>query len=223
MAKNYHKYTEYERYVDFKRLDFIVKCLQSYFNRSNVKGLDLGCGEGNITVPLAFLGYRMTGIDISPQRIKKARSKQSTMDNPKFFVGDAENLKVRKKFDFVICSEVLEHLNTPQKALKSIKEILNKSGLLIVTIPNGYGPYSLIFDHFRNIIRRIIPKVGASDHVQAFKLSEICNLLNEVGFEILKVKHSDFIAFLPPLQNINVICRWDCKVADKLPSALVSG
>lgn len=52
MIKNYHECTEYTRYVDFKRLDFIVQSIRNYFSRTNLRGVDLGCGKGNVTVPL---------------------------------------------------------------------------------------------------------------------------------------------------------------------------
>lgn len=225
MTQNYYKYTEYTRYVDFKRLDFIVQSIKNYFNKTDLRGVDLGCGKGNVTIPLASLGYNMIGIDISRNNIKAAKAKQITEDNPTFLVGDAENLTLDDKiFDFVVCSEVLEHLNHPEKTLNSINGILKESGLLIVTVPNGYGPFSLISDHFRNnVICKVFPKIGLSDHVQAFTLSKISNLLREAGFEVLNVKHSDFISFLPILVKSNRFSYYDSKLADKLPPPLVSG
>ena len=75
MTKKYNNYTEYTRYVDFKRINFIVQSIRNHFNRANLKGLDLGCGKGNVTLPLASLGYSMIGIDISPDKIKAAKAK----------------------------------------------------------------------------------------------------------------------------------------------------
>ncbi len=141
-----------------------------------------------------------------------------------FFVGDAERFSLEKEnLDFVICSEVLEHLNSPHKALNLIKKILRSRGLLIITVPNGYGPYSLIADHLRNKVISRISNIKPSEHVKTFSLSNICNLIKEVGFEILNINHSDFISFLPILVRSKRFCHLDCYLADRLPSAFVSG
>src|SRR4030066_838038 len=86
MIKQYHEYTNYTRYVDFKRLDFIIQSIIENSDKNTLEGLDLGCGMGNITIPLAILGYRMTGIDISPKNINNAKSRKITVENPFFWL-----------------------------------------------------------------------------------------------------------------------------------------
>jgi hypothetical protein len=82
----------------------------------------------------------------------------------------------------------------------------------------------LIRDYFRNkVVRKIFPKCEFSNHVQAFTLSKISTLLKEAGFDVLNVKHSDFISFLPGFVKSNRFSYYDCKLADKLPPPLVSG
>jgi 2-polyprenyl-3-methyl-5-hydroxy-6-metoxy-1,4-benzoquinol methylase len=48
-----------------------------------------------------------------------------------------------KKYDAIICSEVLEHLNKPGDLLNTISQSLTNTGVLIVTVPNGMGPREL--------------------------------------------------------------------------------
>jgi ubiquinone biosynthesis O-methyltransferase len=230
MNEGYHVYAGYTRYVDFKRLDFIVRTVRSYFNnRTKLRGLDVGCGKGDIAVPLAFLGYIVVGIDICSEHVEEAKrwaeAKKAAEGNPTFLIGDAENLPFKvSSFDFAICSEVLEHLKRPERALKRINKALKEGGLLIVTVPNGYGSFSLIYDHFRNkIASKVLPRIGSSDHIQFFTLSKITGLIKEAGFEVLDIKHSDFVSFLPVLVKSKRFCYYDCKLADKLPSLLVSG
>lgn len=230
---SYTRYCDYTRFVDFKRLDFIIHTLEANYGaaKNKVMGLDIGCGKGNITLPLTSLGYKMLGVDIYARAIdiciqKKEKLFSGHQDYPKFLAGDAENLSFRQgdNFDFVICSEVLEHVRHPEKVLKSLDSCLKQNGILIVTVPNGFGPYSLVFDQLRNkIVHKLVPRIGPSEHVQYFTFSAITKLIKGAGFEVLKVKHSDFISFLPLLVKSDRFCVWDCKLADSLFHPMVSG
>ncbi len=225
----YYKYSSYTRYVDLKKLDFIVQVISEHsFPQSNACGLDLGCGKGDVTFSLASLGYQMTGIDISPKAICIAESRKvvffGSREYPKFLVSDVEKLNSLPLSDFVICSEVLEHLSDPEKTLHSVSRVLKKGGILIITVPNGYGLYSVIYDQFRNrIASKILPQIGRSSHIQSFTLAAIERLISRAGFGIYKIRNSDFISFLPLLVKSDKFCQWDCKLADKLPPPLASG
>ncbi|MCL0048701.1 methyltransferase domain-containing protein [Dehalococcoidia bacterium] len=228
--QSYHEYSSYTRYVDFKKLDFIVQVISERFPpQSNACGLDLGCGKGDVTFPLASLGYQMTGIDISPKAISIAESRKveffGSREYPKFLVSDTEKLNSLTLSDFVICSEVLEHLRDSENTLYSVSRVLKKGGILVVTVPNGYGLYSLIYDQFRNrIVSKILPQIGLSSHIQSFTLAGMERLISRGGFRIYKIRNSDFISFLPLLAKSDKFCQLDCALANKLPPPpLVSG
>lgn len=222
------------RYVGLKKLTVLASWLRDCYRSPNrlYTGLDAGCGKGDITLVLACLGYQMMGIDISPQAIHQAEIQKTRFFVkarylPTFLVGNIEDLSVgmpRNVFDFCVCSEVLEHVEHPASALASVFKVLRADGLLIVTVPNGYGPYSLVYDHFRNkLLAKIVPAIRRSEHVQTFAWGKIRKSIERAGFKIQQVKHSDFISFLPFLAESNKICRWDCRWADILPAPLVSG
>lgn len=224
MTKDYHKHTGYLRCADIKRLDYIVDSLEKCGIESGSKGLDLGCGKGNITIPLASIGYKMIGIDISSDNIKSGQANQIANDNPIFISDNAECFELEEdNFDFIIASEILEHLNHPEYALNLIYSKLRDKGLLIVTVPNGYGPYSLIHDHFRGRVVSKLFEYPLTDHVQFFTVSKISNLINAAGFDILNINHSDFISFFPIFSKSKKNQQLDCKLADKLPHFMVSG
>ena len=82
----------------------------------------------------------MTGIDVSERTIEKARS-IDPLPNVRFITKSAEALVAEgTRYDAVICSEVLEHLDNPGALLEVLYASLSDKGRLIVTVPNGKGP-----------------------------------------------------------------------------------
>jgi len=63
--------------------------------------------------------------------------------------GDPKGWRVRSsgprdRFDVIICSELLEHLQEPETYLEGFNKLLDTPGILIVSVPNGYGPFELL-------------------------------------------------------------------------------
>ena len=134
---------EFERIADIKRLNFIINALKSKLS-NEAEVLDVGCGNGVISRSLGQHGFRVKGIDISEKAIEKAKS-LNTLPNVSFDVVSAEQLVADgHRYQAVICSEVLEHLNDPGKLLKVLHQSLDDNGILIVTVPNGNGPRELL-------------------------------------------------------------------------------
>lgn len=242
------KIIEYERVVDLKRLAFIEKNL-SFLNPESHLILDVGCGNGNISRYLGNLGYRTTGVDISEKAIEKAQS-LNTYQNVEFFVKNAEQLNdENRKFDAIICSEVLEHLENPLELLEAIKKILNKDGILIVTVPNGMGPREVLMTKPMQWIRKDNPKVwdvvskikqklGYSgqtiqsdadnlDHIQFFTFADLKQMAETNNFDIVDHEKSDFLEDVFPFslftKRIKALQRLDCKMADQLPKFCAGG
>lgn len=224
--------TDYRRWVDLKKLAFIAGAVEGLAPRA-ARGLDVGCGRGSVTGPLASLGCRMVGIDIVPLVIERARHNRANLPrealpSSQFLLADARTLPFRpSSFDFVICSEILEHLHHPGRALHEASKALREGGWLIVTVPNGYGLYDFLFHHLRDLIARVAPPLPSSElvggHVQAFTLGKIKRLIEGAGFKVVKAAKADFLSWLPILDRWQWLGRVDCCLADKLPSALVGG
>lgn len=76
----------------------------------NEKVLDVGCGTGTVAYAVAqTTGAMVTGIDLDPKKIEKSRTEYS-FDNTLFIVGDVLTDIPHEKFDVIILSNVLEHI-----------------------------------------------------------------------------------------------------------------
>ena len=84
----------YYRLVDYEAdCDFLAQVFQKHSPGRVETILDVGCGTGNHAYILAKRGYRVTGIDLSPEMINAAKRKQSgERSDPQFIVMDMRSL-----------------------------------------------------------------------------------------------------------------------------------
>lgn len=129
-----------EYYNAFKRCKDDILFYEQFIS-DNVSVLELGCGTGRVTFPLAEKAKQVIGVDISKEMISKAK-KQAKRENIKFLLGDMTSLNLNIKFDLVIAPfRVLQALETENEVLKSletIKKHLSPKGLGILSIFNPY-------------------------------------------------------------------------------------
>jgi glycosyltransferase involved in cell wall biosynthesis/2-polyprenyl-3-methyl-5-hydroxy-6-metoxy-1,4-benzoquinol methylase len=132
-------------YAHRKRLHFIIAAIEALRVEqgkapADLTILDVGCGTGiMITLPLASIGYRVTGVDIHQPSVEAA-SGINQYANAVFRHTEVSTLHAAgERYDVVIASEVLEHLANPLPFLRSLRSVLQPGGILILTTPNGYG------------------------------------------------------------------------------------
>ena len=133
-----------------KRLEFIAARLRqrqaSPGAARPLRVLDIGCGTGvMITRPLAGLGHEVTGLDLDPVSIRQAQrlNVAPTLPNLTYIAGRLEEQPWDGMFDAVVASEILEHLPDPDRLVDALARCLKSDGLLLLTVPNGYGPFEM--------------------------------------------------------------------------------
>ncbi len=248
MSKNTAEIPTYNRVADLKRLDFIKKNLAESIP-ANGCVLDVGCGNGIISLNLGKEGYAVHGIDMSDKSIENAKQK-NPFANVSFSVMDAETMRASgQRYDAIVCSEVLEHLNQPGNLLRELFHILQDNGILLVTVPNGTGPReSLVTKPFLALrkknnrawrsVLKIKKTLGYSgttiqsdadnlDHIQFFTQSQLNKLSDENGFKIHKIESSNFIDDIFPVSLIasrsRLLQKIDSRLADILPTSFTGG
>ena len=193
--RNWYYHKELEKFLCFVVIE-------------NSSILEIGCGTGDTVNSLK--PSRGVGIDISPEMIKIAKGKYPQYN---FIVGDAENLLIDKKFDFVIMSDLVGHLTDVWQVFRNLNNITNSDTRIVVTY----------FNHLWEPILTLAEKLKLKipQHCQNWlSLDDIENLLNLNNYEVIKrgsrlllPKHipviSDFvnryIAKLPILRKLCLI------------------
>ncbi|MHC4601402.1 MAG: class I SAM-dependent methyltransferase [Planctomycetota bacterium] len=107
--------------------------------------LELGCGTGRVTFPLAALGHEITGLDNSEPMLAKARGKLATQSpdvkgKVMLCSGDMSDFSLEGKFGLIIVPfRGFQHLLTPEKqedCLECVRDHLAEGGIFVVTLFN---------------------------------------------------------------------------------------
>ena len=126
------------------RIEYILGEISKHFKLYNKKNLlnnleilDIGCGGGLISEPMARLGAKVTGIDASEKNVKVAylHSKESNL-KINYLNKSPEQLKEKNKFDIILNLEIVEHVENLDLYLKSCHSLLKKNGLMFTATIN---------------------------------------------------------------------------------------
>ncbi len=96
--------------------------------------LDVGCGTGFLALLFAARGHRVTGVDVAPQMIERARAKATAQGLAVTFrIDDAEALQdPDASYDLVVCRHLLWTLPNPQQALAEWVRVTRPGGRVAV-------------------------------------------------------------------------------------------
>ena len=182
------------------RIEYITEKLKYHFNiESNddnflnkINILDIGCGGGLISEPLARLGGSVTGIDASEKNIKVAKphAKENNL-NIRYLNTSPEKLEVNEKFDVILNLEIVEHVENVNLFLSSCNKLLKKNGIMFTATLNR-----TLISYFKAIIGaeyilRWLP-IGTHDWNKFIKPEELEKLLSEEKFKTIDIKGLKF-------------------------------
>ena len=226
--------------VDIKKLRFVFSAIAGYCEddgrtAEGLSILEVACGIGGVTLPLATLGGRVRALDIDGDDVAELemRAQALGIDNIEVTVEDALTYDDEVRYDVVVASEVFEHLVEPEKLVEAIARYVAPGGLLLVTTPNGYGPWEM-WNAFKllprrwNWLRRLVGKPrhdGAGrEHEQRYTHARLKKLFAAGGFRPTMFSNSDFIFTLfRPLRRSRFFGTIDTRLGDVVPHWMASG
>lgn len=155
------------------REKMILSTISKY--KKDGRFLDAGCGTGLV---LRHLPSCSVGIDINPRHIRKA---QIYVSQSEVLLADIEQIPFDQgTFSTVVCTDVLEHLLNPAKALVELYRVLQPGGVLIGTVP-GRSPLWRL--RFLSSTRPQEP------YHRYFRRQEINDLLMQHNYKVNHLSH----------------------------------
>jgi ubiquinone/menaquinone biosynthesis C-methylase UbiE len=151
----------------------------------NKRILDIGCGPGMyFDAIMAYSPSRYVGVDFSEVLLhelsNKAKLRGQSIELIQADITDSESLKrlCQYEYDYVLCFDVLEHIEDDQKALKTIRMVLLNTGMgelciRLPALPFIYGENDKAIGHFRRYSKKYL----------TMTLERCGYKINKIGFQ----------------------------------------
>ena len=182
------------------RIEYITQKIKDHFEINNeaknylkdLNILDIGCGGGLISEPLARLGGNVTGIDASEKNIKIANihSKKNKL-NIRYINKSPEQLNEFEKFDVILNLEIVEHVENVELYINSCHKLLKKNGIMFTaTLNRTFTSYIKAIIGAEYILRWL--PIGTHDWNKFIKPEELEIFLSNAKFNTLEISGLEF-------------------------------
>ncbi|UZW54137.1 bifunctional 2-polyprenyl-6-hydroxyphenol methylase/3-demethylubiquinol 3-O-methyltransferase UbiG [Sphingobium sp. JS3065] len=165
---------------------------QSFHPLAGRRALDVGCGAGLLSEPLARMGATLTALDAAEENIAVARSHADGQGLAIDYRATPVEQLEESGFDLVTSMEVIEHVADPAAFIAALAQKLAPDGLLILSTPNRTPLSRLAMITIGESIGGI-PK-GTHDWRKFLNPEELTKLLEDAGLE---VTDSSGLSFTP--------------------------
>tara|TARA_Y100001970_G_C14152439_1_gene813508 strand:+ start:180 stop:905 length:726 start_codon:yes stop_codon:yes gene_type:complete len=189
------------------RLKYIKEEIVRHFNIKfknkplrNLNILDIGCGGGLISEPLARLGGKITGMDASQKNINVAKIHADKKLKINYICSSPEKINFKKKFDVILNLEVVEHVDNLNLFLNKSSSFLKKDGLMFISTINKTLKSYIFAIIGAEYVLRWLP-IGTHDwekFIEPNKLKHLCEK------NYLKLKKTDGMVFNPLNDSWNI-------------------
>ena len=179
------------------RLQYIVEQITIHFRRNcqeknrfkDLRILDIGCGGGLLSEPMARLGASVVGADAAERniRVAKLHADQSELEIDYRHSTAEELVHEKEKFDVILNMEVIEHVAEPSLYLSACYDLLSSGGLMICSTINRNMKSYLYAIIGAEYVMRWLPR-GTHEWDKFITPNELFQMLNDSGFSPLDKK-----------------------------------
>jgi 2-polyprenyl-6-hydroxyphenyl methylase / 3-demethylubiquinone-9 3-methyltransferase len=179
------------------RLAFIRSVAAEHFGRDalalqpfgGLTLLDIGCGGGLLSEPMARMGFQVTGVDASDKNVRAAAAHAREQNLPvQYRAGTAELLAVERfGYDVVLNMEVVEHVASVTDFLHACAELINPGGLMFVATLNRTLKSLMLAKFGAEYVLRWLP-AGTHDWHRFLSPHELRVQLERAGLGVLRTQ-----------------------------------
>jgi len=195
------------------RLDYIVEQIAAEFTRNlsiknpfkDLRILDIGCGGGLLSEPMARLGATVVGADAAERNIPVAQihAEQSGLEIDYRHTSAEAIVQTGETFDVILNMEVVEHVADPLGFLTACKDLLKPNGLMLCSTINRNPKSYLMAIIGAEHIMRWLPK-GTHEWDKFITPDELFELIKSAGLNPVDRKGFVFNPF-----------KWSWSISDK--------
>ena len=192
------------------RIEYITENIKKHFNiktnnnfLKNLNILDIGCGGGLISEPMARMGATVTGIDASEKNIKIAQlhAKKNNLDI--LYLNKApEQMREVEKFDIILYLEIVEHVDNVDLYIDSCYLLLKKNGLMFTATLNRTLTSYIKAIIGAEYILRWLP-IGTHEWDKFIKPEELEKIFVSKKFKTIDIKGLKFNPFIKKWKKSN--------------------
>lgn len=174
------------------RLDYITRQIAAEFDRDlattepfkGLRLLDIGCGGGLLSEPMARLGAEVVGADAAPRNIPVAavHAQQAGLTIDYRFTTAEDLASANEVFDVVLNMEVVEHVSDPLSYLTACQQLLKPGGLMICSTLNRNAKSFGMAIIGAEWVMRWLPK-GTHDWKKFITPDELYDLIRRAGLD----------------------------------------
>lgn len=141
------RHRDHKQYFDELAISsqkYFLPYIERFFTiDTNLRILEIGCGEGGNLLPFARKGCDVTGVDIAKGKIESAITYFSQEGVPATFIAsDVFKLKeLEHSFDLIVCHDVIEHITDKQGFITKCQTLIKPDGLMFMSFPAWQMPF----------------------------------------------------------------------------------